>query len=155
MSPDSGALYDRCAFTYDRDSDCFICPADKLLHKKTFNQRDKLVVYSARTSDCAACALKSKCTTSKHRTVSRHLHEDALQANAQRLQERPEMMDLRRQTAEHPFAFIKNQVMVNARLLLRGLRGAATELGLAALAHNLKRAFNMKGGAWMLQAVRG
>jgi Transposase DDE domain len=64
------------------------------------------------------------------------------------------MMALRRQTVEHPFGTIKHQIMGNARLLARGFRGARAELSLAVMAYNFKRVFNMKGGAWMLQAMR-
>lgn len=87
--------------------------------------------------------------------MSRHLYEDALAANAQRMASRPEMMALRKHTVEHPFADIKHRILGNARLLMRGLDGARTELSLAVLAYNLKRAFNMKGASWMQQAMRG
>jgi hypothetical protein len=87
--------------------------------------------------------------------VTRHLYEHALQANSQRLDARPEMMAIRRQTVEHAFATIKHQILGNARLVMRGMKGAQAELGLAVLAYNLKRVFNMKGAAWMHQALQG
>ena len=49
---------------------------------------------------------------------------------------------------------IKHQILGNARLLMRGLTGAKAELSLAVLAYNLKRAMNMKGASWMLNALR-
>jgi transposase len=150
-----GDLYDRTAFTYDRTTDSYCCPADKLLVRKKVSKRDKQVIYAARQEDCGSCSLKSKCTNAKRRSVSRHFYEEALEANAQRMAERPEMMTLRRQTVEHPFDFIKNRVFVNARLLLRGKSGAAAESSLAVLAYNIKRVFNMKGGNWMRSAMQG
>jgi transposase len=150
-----GGLYDRTAFTYDQTTDSYCCPAGNLLARKKISERDKQVIYAARQEDCGSCGLKAKCTNAKRRSVSRHLYEDALEANAQRMAERPEMMTLRRQTVEHPFDFIKNRVFVNARLLLRGKSGAAAESSLAVLAYNLKRVFNMKGGHWMRTAMQG
>jgi len=65
------------------------------------------------------------------------------------------MMQLRRQTVEHPFADLKHRILGNARLLMRGLNGAKSELSIAVLAYNLKRVFNMKGATWMQQALQG
>lgn len=154
-SQGDGTLYDRTAFSYDADGDCFACPAGKTLVRKQLQRKEKLVIYAARTQDCGACDQKPRCTGAAQRFVARHLYEDALQANAQRLAQHPKMMALRRQTVEHPFADLKHRILGNARLLMRGLNGARSELSLAVLAYNLKRAFNMKGAVWMQQAVRG
>jgi transposase/uncharacterized protein with PIN domain len=150
-----GALYDRTAFAYDAASDTFTCPAGKTLLRKQLHKADNTVIYAARGQDCTACANKPDCTQSQRRFVTRHLYEDALQANAERLAQRPEMMALRRRTVEHPFADLKYRMLGNARLLMRGIKGANAELSLSVLAYNLKRVFNMKGGAWMRQAVAG
>ncbi|MDI1240018.1 MAG: IS1182 family transposase [Polaromonas sp.] len=150
-----GTLYERSAFTYDTQSDSFACPVGKTLARKQLHSKDKLVIYAARPQDCGACANKAQCTTAAQRFVSRHLYEDALQANAQRMAERAEMMQLRKQTVEHPFADLKHLMLGNARLLMRGLDGARSELTIAVLAYNLKRAFNIKGAAWMRTALQG
>jgi transposase len=150
-----GNLYDRSAFNYEPQSDRFTCPAGKLLERKQLSRKDKMVVYAAKREDCQVCPNKPQCTGAAQRFVSRHLYEHALQANALRLGARPEMMAIRRQTVEHPFATIKHQILGNARLLMRGMKGAQAELGLAVLAYNLKRVFNMKGAAWMHQALQG
>jgi transposase/type II secretory pathway component PulM len=150
-----GTLYDRAAFTWHEQGGYFICPAGKSLKRKQISNKDKAVIYAARAEDCGVCASKPHCTSAEQRLISRHLYEHALQANAQRLAERPEMMQLRRQTVEHPFADIKHRILGNARLLVRGLSGASGELSIAVLAYNLKRAFNMKGSHWMRAALRG
>lgn len=150
-----GSLYDRSAFAYDETSDSFNCPAGKTLRRKQVHARDRMVIYAARAEDCGACPNKPQCTTAARRFVTRHLYEQALQANAQRLAECPQMMQLRRQTVEHPFGDIKHRILGNARLLLRGFGGAKSELCLAVLAYNLKRAFNMKGAVWMRAALQG
>jgi len=150
-----GQLYDRGAFSYEPDKDAFTCPAGKTLPRRGEDARSKLIVYMASAKDCGNCELKAKCTTAKRRSVSRHVHEEALQANAHRVQSHPEMLRLRRCTVEHPFDFIKNRVLGNARLLMRGLDGARAELSLAVLAYNIKRLFNMKGSAWTQRALQG
>jgi hypothetical protein len=50
-------------------------------------------------------------------------------------------------TVEHPFANLKYRILDNGRFLLRGLRGASTEMALAVLAYNFKRALNLLGPA--------
>jgi transposase len=149
-----GELYDRTAFAYDEASDTYRCPAGNLLRRKQVSAKDKLVIYAAREEDCASCHHKPQCTLAQRRFVSRHLHEQALEANAKRLAEWPQAMAVRKQTVEHPFDFVKNRVFVNARLLLRGHTGAAAESSLAVLAYNLKRTFNMKGGHWIRAALQ-
>lgn len=154
-SSGDGQSFDRTAFVYDPAADCFTCPAGNILKRQSLNEPDKQVTYRARPADCAACEQKPHCTRSNARSVARHVHEDALAACAARLERHPEVMRLRRQVVEHPFAFIKDRVLANARLLLRGLQGARAELSLAVLAYNVKRVFNMKGAAWMRQAMQG
>ena len=150
-----GSLYERSAFIYDPASDSFTCPAGKALKRKQLSRKDKVVIYAAQPSDCTPCTRKPECTTARQRFVTRHLYEEALEANASRLAAQPWMMALRRQTVEHPFASIKHLILGNARLLMRHTSGARAEFSLAVMAYNLKRVFNMKGALWMLQALRG
>lgn len=148
-----GGMFDRTCFSYDQEQDTFTCPADKLLKRKQASKRDKNVIYAANPQDCAVCPKKSQCTQAKQRFVSRHQYEDTLQASALRVAQSPHMMRLRRSTVEHPFGTIKHQILGNARLLVRGLKGAKAELSLAVMAYNFKRVRNMKGCDWMMSAL--
>lgn len=150
-----GTLYEAKAFSYDVATDRMICPAGQGLTRKQIHRKDKMVVYAAAVQDCQDCSHKDQCTQAERRFVTRHLYEEALQANAQRMAQSPHMMQLRRQTVEHPFADLKHRILGNARLLMRGLNGAKSELSIAVLAYNLKRVFNMKGATWMQQALQG
>lgn len=58
----------------------------------------------------------------------------------------PEAMRLRRSIVEHPFANLKYRIFGHPRFLLRGLRGAQTEISLGVAAYNLKRMLNIVGG---------
>ena len=95
--------------------------------------------------------MKSRCTNGKQRLVTRHLYDEALQRMQQRAT--PEMMRLRRSTVEHPFASLKYRIFGHPRFLLRGLRGAQTEISLAAMVYNLKRMLNVLGGARLQAAL--
>lgn len=150
-----GTLYDKSVFAYDRAHDTYTCPAGQRLRRKGVLRHKKMVTYAGTPAVCGVCAERQQCTRSAQRFVSRHWYEDDLQACAERVAARPEMMKLRRQTVEHPFATIKHQILGNARLLVRGLRAAAGELSLAVLAYNLKRAVNIKGASWLRQALQG
>jgi len=150
-----GTRYDKSVFVYDREHDTYRCPAGESLLRNGLLKRKNMVTYAGTPSVCGVCAQRQQCTGAAQRFVSRHLYEDDLQACAERVAARPEMMKLRRQTVEHPFATIKHEILGNARLLVRGLHAAAGEMSLAVLAYNLKRAVNIKGASWMQQALRG
>jgi transposase len=150
-----GQYYRLASFTYDRERDCYICPANELLLRKQIMRKEKCVVYAAPAASCEACALKPQCTGGQRRFVSRLFEADVVEANARRVSEQPEMMKLRRRTVEHPFGTIKYEILRNSRLLMRGLKGVRGELSLAVLAYNLKRMTNWKGTTWALSAIRG
>jgi hypothetical protein len=116
-----GTLFDRSEFHYDEQTDTFRCPANQTPGRKPLSRKDGAVYYAAQPEVCGACALKTRCTYGRHRLVSRHLHEVALCRMQQRAT--PEMMRLRRSTAEHPFAFLKHLIFGNPCFRMRGLRG--------------------------------
>jgi hypothetical protein len=69
-----------------------------------------------------------------------------------RLAKRPEVLDRRRETAEHPFGSIK-QWMNQGAFLMRGLKKVRAEFSLAALAYNLRRVLNIVEFAELMAAV--
>jgi transposase len=148
-------LLERDAFDFDAEKDQYTCPAGKILKRKKLAADTHRVIYTAKAADCGACPMKPGCTNAAQRSVSRHVYQDAVDANAERVKANPQIMKLRRQTVEHPFGTMKDQIMRNARLLMRGLLGAKGELSLVVLACNMKRVFNLKGSAWMHQALQG
>ena len=140
-----GTFYQPSAFVYDAGTDTYRCPANKVLVLKQVNRTELCRVYAAQEADCAGCAHKPKCTQAARRFVRRHVHADALERMAARLDAAPGMMKRRRALAEHPFGQIKCWVMGDGRLLLKGLHGARTEMALAVLARNMKRVMNILG----------
>jgi transposase len=146
-----GRLFDRSAFAFDADADAFTCPAGQPLTRKQLSRKDAAVIYQASPAACAGCALKPGCTQGERRFVSRHLHEQALA----RMQARatPEAMRRRRCTVEHPFASLKYRIFEKPRFLLRGIAGAASEMAIATLSWNIKRAMNVLGTAALQRAL--
>ncbi len=147
----AGTLLDRSEFSYQPQSDTFLCPAGQTLTRQRLSRKDRAVYYVGQPEVCGTCALKSQCTTGSRRSVTRHLYEEALQRMQQRAT--PEVMRLRRCTAEHPFATLKYRIFGHPRFLLRGLRGAQTEMSLAVIAYNLKRMLNILGGRRLSAAL--
>ncbi len=142
-SQGDGGLFDRSLFRYRPETDTYFCPADKMLKRKQLSKKDKAIFYTASKTDCGGCAMKPRCTHAAQRLVQRLIDEDALNRMHQRAT--PEAMRLRRSTVEHPFAALKYRIFEHPRLLLRGTRGAQIEIGLATMAYNLKRIFNVLG----------
>lgn len=146
-----GTLFDRTQFHYDEKTDTFRCPAQQTLRRKQLSRKDRAVYYVAAPEACGACVLKMRCTNGKQRFVSRHLHEDAFQRMQQRAT--PEAMRLRRSTVEHPFASLKYRIFGHPRFLLRGRKGAQTEISIAAMVYNLKRMSKVLGGGRLQLAM--
>lgn len=146
-------FYQSAAFIYDSQSDSYRCPADRILRLKQNDRAQNARIYVARKDDCASCALKAACTAAPRRFIYRHVHEAAAQRMTLRLASAAEMMRHRRSLAEHPFADLKYWVFGEPRFLLKGLRGAKAEMGLAVLARNLKRVANILGNRALAQRL--
>ncbi len=147
--------YPAQAFIYDAQADCYRCPQGQRLERKQVMSKNRLVIYATRSAlACGQCAAKGQCTAGKQRHISRHQDEAVYERTQARLVSHPEMMALRRQTVEHPFGTIKERILGNARLLLRGLAGATAELNLTVLACNFRRVTNLLGAGTALHAAR-
>ena len=146
-----GTFFDRSRFTYQSGSDSFLCPAGKKLSRKQLHREKRSIYYQAQAGDCGSCPLKPRCTAAAQRILSRHLDDDALTRMHQRAT--PELMRLRRSTVEHPFGTLKYRIFGHPRLLLRGLAGARTEIGIGVMAYNLKRMVNLLGATRLIQAL--
>jgi len=140
-------------FRYEADKDVYVCPAGEPL-KLRRSKKEKGLKYLIYWSDvCWNCALKDKCTTSKHRHVGRWEHEDVLERVQERLDLNPQAMRTRRETVEHPFGTIKDR-MGYSHFLTRTLPRVATEMALHVLAYNLTRMMNILGIEQLLKAMK-
>ena len=97
--------------------------------------------------------MKSQCTPSDYRRISRWEHEDVLERAQQRLDKMPDAMMVRRRTVEHVFGTLKNW-MGYTHFLTKRLHNVATEMSLNVLAYNLKRVLSILGFEKTLEAMR-
>ncbi|HEX9768501.1 MAG TPA: IS1182 family transposase, partial [Kiloniellales bacterium] len=140
-------------FRYLADEDVYICPAGERLTYRYTREEAGLAIRRYWTNVCADCAIKHRCTPSKQRRISRWEHEEVLEAVQQRLDENPQAMRQRRETAEHPFGTIRAR-MGATHFLMKRLKNVRTEMALSVLAYNLTRVMNILGIGPLLQAMR-
>ena len=146
-------FFGKDVFRYEPDRDVFVCPAGAALSPRYRGKsRDNVKVDYANRDACKACALRSRCTRS-FRRVSRLENEAVLDRMAARLAARPEMLDHRRNSVEHPFGTIK-QWMGQGAFLMRRLENVRGEFSLTALAYNIRRAITLVGVPGLIAAVR-
>ena len=140
-------------FRYVAEEDVYICPAGEKLAYHYTNQENGLTLRRYWTNACQSCAIKSSCTTSKERRITRWEHEHVLEAVERRLDEHPEKMRQRRETVEHPFGTIKAR-MGATHFLTKTLPQVAAEMALHVLAYNLTRVMNIMGVQSLMAAMR-
>src|SRR3954463_1831872 len=97
-------LFRKDEFGYDADSDSYVCPAGQRLYpySSSLLRGLKKVNYVNKLA-CDDCTIRAQCTRGPFRTVSRLENEAVLDRMQVRLAQRPEILDRRRETVEHPF----------------------------------------------------
>ena len=146
-------LFRKDEFSYDAASDSFVCPAGQRLHpySSSFLRGLSKTNYTNKPA-CDDCVIRSLCTNGRFCTVSRLENEAVLDRMQARLAERPDILDRRRETVEHPFGTIK-QWMNQGAFLMRGLEKVRAEFSLTALVYNLRRVLNIVGFSKLMAAV--
>src|SRR5260221_9356850 len=94
-------------FRYVAEEDVYFCPPGERLTYHYTNEENGLVLRRYWTNACQSRAIKHSCTTGKERRITRWEHEHVLEAVQRRLDEHPEKMRQRRETAEHPFGTVQ------------------------------------------------
>ena len=145
--------YDKSDFVYLRRRDAYRCPAGEYAIRRFTSIEKGMAIYKYWSSACPRCALRSKCTTSVYRRIGRWEHEQVLEKMQARLDRDPTRMQLRRQTAEHPFGTIKSW-MAATHFLCRTLPKVSAEMSLHVLAYNLKRVMRIVGTGALMEALR-
>lgn len=112
-----------------------------------------MTIRYANMRACGVCALKPQCASSTRRSIDRWEGEAVLERMAERPFARPDIIDQRRKTVEHPFGTIK-QWMNQGAFLMRGVANVNAEFSLTAIACNLRRAINILGIPALQRAVR-
>ncbi|EPC03351.1 transposase [Litchfieldella anticariensis FP35 = DSM 16096] len=100
-------LFPREALRYVPERNEYRCPAGERLIWRFKNVEKGQVLHCYWSSACPGCSRKPQCTTGIYRRIKRWEHESVLESVQGRLDQKPEMMRLRRQTVEHPFGTLK------------------------------------------------
>jgi len=126
-------------FTYQPESNSYLCPAGQQLNYGGRSLRNRTKVYIGTRKRCGECALKAQCTSAAVRYLAIHMEEPARQ-RARELANTPEFAQAQRQRkkVEALFAELKNQIGLR-RLRLRRLKFVREQFFLAAAAQNIKR----------------
>ena len=144
--------FDKQDFIYVAEDDEYRCPAGERAIRRFTTLEAGLTIHKYWTSACPRCPIKAQCTTGDYRRITRWEHEAVLEAMQDRLDHQPEIMRVRRQTAEHPFGTLKLW-MGTSHFLTRTLKRVRTEMSLHVLAYNLKRVMRILGIGAMLTAL--
>jgi len=141
-------------FRYMADTDEYLCPADqRLVWHSTVKENGRAMRCYWNTAACKGCSIKALCTPSKERRIKRWEHEAAVDAMQQRLERKPDAMQIRKETVEHPFGTIKAW-MGATHFMTKTLNHVSTEMSLHVLAYNLKRVMNIMGVKPLMEAIR-
>jgi transposase len=132
-------LYGPERFTYQPESNSYLCPAGEQLNYGGRNARNRTHVYIGTRKRCGACSLKAQCTTAPLKYLAIHMQESARQ-RARDLVNTPAFAAAQRQRkkVEALFAELKNQIGLR-RVRLRRLKFVREQFFLAAAAQNIKR----------------
>ena len=145
--------YSKDDFIYRDKDDTYKCPAGERLVRHTTTEQNGLTIHKYWTNICGSCALKANCTPGKERHVSRWEHEEVIERLQQRLDEKPGVMRLRRQTVEHPFGTIKGWSGPQ-HFKMKTLKHVGTEMSLHVLAYNLKRMISLFGVSGLIEEMQ-
>ena len=140
-------------FVYIAADDAYICPAGARLNFQFTTVDDGKLLRRYGTSACRTCVMKSQCTPSSERRITRWAHEAVLEKVQARLDHNPDAMRVRRSTVEHPFGTIKCW-MGATHFLCTTLPKVATEMALNVLAYNIKRVIAILGVRALVDAMR-
>jgi len=145
--------FDKADFIYVAKDDEYQCPAAQRAIYRFTRVEAGLQIRRYWSSACPRCPIKSQCTPSDYRRISRWEHAAVLDAMQLRLDRMPDAMTLRRRTIEHVFGTLKHW-MGSTHFLTRKLENVGTEMSLHVLAYNLKRVIQILGMAEIMKAMK-
>ena len=145
-------FFDKRDFRYIPSADEYRCPAGKRAIWRFTTVENRLRIHKYWSSACPRCPLKPQCTPGEYRRIARWEHEHVVEAMQRRLDRRPQVARLRRQTVEHVFGTLKAWTGPT-HFLTRTLPRVGTEMSLNVLAYNIKRAIQILGVKPLIRAI--
>ena len=146
-NPTEPGPFDKSCFTYDQNTDTYLCPNGHTLGHRGYEKRGKRHYYTG-GSTCLSCEHFGSCTTDRvnGRKVTRSDYE-AVREKLEIRYEQPDAQAIfrrRKEKVEHPFGHIKRNLH-RGYFLLRGLAGVRAEMSLLACAFNVTRMITLVG----------
>ncbi len=138
-------------FTYDKDNDLYICPANQTLttNGNWYNKsRGKSInkVKHYKSNKCKACPFFSQCTTnSKGRLIERSEFADLIAENKVRLEQNKDLYLQRQAIIEHTYGIFKRQWDFYYVMTKKTIKHASADVGLIFVALNFRRIMNIVG----------
>jgi len=135
--------FSRDDFKFDKERNIYVCPGARILKTTGRILSGQILRYTASTTDCGPCPLKSKCCPNMpQRIIPRDVNEHA-RDHVRALEGTPAFEKSRndRKKVEMRFAHLKTHHRFE-RMRLRGLSGVRDEFHLAAIVQNLKTLAN-------------
>jgi hypothetical protein len=144
----SSKVFDRQAFVYDEEQDCYHCPEGRTLNRRGTQTQQRAsgpalaIIYEC--DDCSNCSMASGCRqkvdSPRPRRVARDVHESARERQRERMttDAAKERYKQRQHFGETPFAVLKACFDLR-RFSLRRLKGVQTEFQWACSAFNTKK----------------
>jgi transposase len=142
-------LYGKTAFRYDKEHNCYICPAGQELKPctrkrvKTRYGGHETTVYRAPRGVCLVCPQRDQCTkvrTKAGRTIDRDdYEEERLRMRAKLATKEGRAIYAKRKCLVEPSIGQLKIVNRLVQFLLRGILGVKIEFKWAAIAHNLMK----------------
>jgi transposase len=145
--------FDKRDFVYNKKRDEYRCPAGQRATHRYSGVERGMTLHRYWSSACPRCPIRSACTPSDYRRISRWEHEEVLERMQRRLDRMPQAGILRRRTVEHAFGTLKAW-MGATHFLMRTLPNVRTEISLHVLAYNLKRMIQMFGVPRLIAAIQ-
>lgn len=143
--------FDMEHFKYDKTTDTYTCPANKILttnghwyNKSRGKSINKIKQYL--TKSCKGCELRAQCTNNKGgRMIERSEYADLIQANKERIEQNPNYYRRRQAIVEHPYGTLKRQWGFSYIMTKKTMQRATADVGLMFTAYNLRRIMNIIG----------
>lgn len=139
--------FDKSAFRYDREKDCYICPAGQILKYRRTEVEKRRRVYRVKRSVCLKCEHFGVCTKSLIGRKVVRLIKEQLRDKLESIYQQPDsqrIYGLRKQKVELPFGHIKRNLKFDG-FILRGLAGVRAEMSLVASCFNIARMITLLG----------
>jgi len=145
--------FDKQAFVFDAESDCYYCPAGKPMPRLGVEKarRSGGVIIEVTTyccKECSGCELAKLCRANPESKLGRQVTRDGFEEVRDRQRDRmateesKTRYNVRQHFGETPFAVLKGDFGLR-QFLLRGIEGVKTEWTWACTAFNMKKLISL------------